>query len=221
VLVTVLVIVVWPLVARPIIVSLVRDALPFDGDSVAVGVDVGPALLAGEIETVAISGRDLQAGGATIGLLQLDFTAVAIADRSFRDVDGRLEDVAARLEDGNVVSIARIVLSGPSTGVKATTTLDAPATEGLVRSTLAERGIVPQRVSLLDGAVEVTVQGIAARAAIEVRGGSLFLVPGAGLAAIAVIERDGDAAWAIDGATVSPAGLVIEATVDAAALLTS
>jgi hypothetical protein len=123
--------------------------------------------------------------------------------------------------DGTAVSVTRIDVTGPSDAVLATATLDAVATEALVRAKLAERGIVPERVRLEAGRIEVTLQGVTAGATIEVREGGLFLVPDLVLPAIAVMEHPSGAPWRITGAAISPGGLVVEATVDAEALLRS
>ncbi|HSL98305.1 MAG TPA: hypothetical protein VK831_07015, partial [Candidatus Deferrimicrobiaceae bacterium] len=160
VLVAALVVVGGPLVARPLIAALVRDALPFDEDEVTVGVDVGPALFAGEVEVVSVSGRDLDSGEATIGLLEVTVTGLSIVDRSFRDIDGRLEAVELRFDDGTSVSFEHIEVSGPSNALRATATLDEVAVERLVLGKLADQGIEADAVRLGDEQIEIDALGM-------------------------------------------------------------
>ncbi|NJD28807.1 MAG: DUF2993 domain-containing protein [Chloroflexi bacterium] len=219
VLVAVLVFVVGPVVARPVLEALIRDALPFESETVSVSVDVGPSLLGGEVDAVTVSGRDLQGADGSIGTLDLTVRGFSIVSRTFEASAGRLEDVQVRLEDGTATSIDLVELSGPSDAVAATATIDAVATEGLIRSKLAERGIVPERVQLVSGAVEVTAGGLTVAAALESRDGGLYFVPEQLVPEVVLWAPGTTDPWRITDAGVSEQGLVIEATVNVERLL--
>ena len=219
VLVAVLVFLVAPALARPLIASLVNDALPFDSESLDIGVEVGPSLLAGEVDAVTIRGRDLQSDNISIGSLELTINGVSTGDRTFRSSEGRLEDAEVRLDDGTVVSITLVELGGPSDAAEATATMDAEATEGLVRAKLAEAGILHDSVRLSEGVVEVSAGGQTVRSTIEVRDDGLFLVADRPLPPLALIQTDPSEAWHVSAATVSSDGLRLALTLDAEALL--
>jgi hypothetical protein len=217
--VAVLVFVVAPLVARPLIASLVRDALPIDDGAVTVEVDVSPALLSGEVDALTIAGRDLRSGDATIGLLQVELASFNLVSRAFKVIDGRLEDVEVRLADGTAVSLERIDVSGPSDALRAAANLDAAAVEGLVRSKLEEQGIRPDAMRLGDDAIEVDAQGVTIRARISVHDGGLYLEPDRLIEPLAVLEYGQAGPWLVIAATLAPAGLVVEATTQLEAML--
>lgn len=219
VLVAILVVVAGPLLARPLIAALVRGALPLDGGEVTIGVDIGPALLAGEVATLDIGGRDLRSGQASVGRVALTVTGFSIVDRSFRAIDGRFEDVDLRLADGTVAAVDRIEVHGPSDSMTATATLDAAATVTLIAGKLDAAGIAHDRVQLGGGGVEVSAAGQTVQATFEVRDGGLILVPQGPLPRLTLIAPVEDDAWRFTSASVTPLGLEIGATADANALL--
>jgi len=218
-LIAVLVLVVAPLAARPLIATLVRDALPIDDGAVTVDVDVGLALLSGEVDALAIAGRDLRSGEATIGLLQVELTGFDLFSRAFRVIDGRLEDVEVQLADGTAVSLERIEVSGPSDALWAKASLDAAAVELLVRSKLAEQGIRPDAVRLGTRSIEVVAQDVTIRARFDVHDGGLFLVPDRLIEPFAVLEYGQADPWLVTAATLAPSGLMVEATTQLEAML--
>lgn len=218
-LIAVLVLVVAPLAARPLIATLVRDALPIDEGAVTVDVDVGLALLSGEVDALAIAGRDLRSGEATIGLLQVELTGFDLFSRAFRVIDGRLEDVEVQLADGTAVSLERIEVSGPSDALWAKASLDAAAVELLVRSKLAEQGIRPDAVRLGTRSIEVVAQDVTIRARFDVHDGGLFLVPDRLIEPFAVLEYGQADPWLVTAATLAPSGLMVEATTQQEAML--
>jgi hypothetical protein len=218
-LVSILVVVVGPLVARPLIEALVRDALPFEDDSVTVAVGLGPSLLAGEIETLSIEGRELRTDQVTIGRLKVDLAGFNVIDRSFKDIDGRLEDVELELEDNPLVVVDRVELGGRSEALTASVTLDARSTEQVVRSKLAELGIQPDAVRLTAGSLEIEAQGATVRATMSAHDGGLYLEAGRLAPPIALLESGELGPWLVMSATISASGLVIEATTTLEALL--
>jgi hypothetical protein len=206
-------------VARPVLEALVRDALPFESETASVRVDVGPSLIGGEVDVVTVTGRDLERGDGSIGTLELTVRGFSIVSRTFEASTGRMADVRIRFEDGIATSIGLVEFSGPSDAVAATATLDAVATEGLIRSKLAEQGIVPERVRLGDGAVDVTAGGLTVAAALESRDGGLYFVPEQLVPEIVLWAPKASDPWRITDAGVSEGGLEIEATVNVTALL--
>lgn len=219
-LVAALVLVVGPLVARPVIASLVQDALPIDQGEVTVEVDIGPSLLSGEVETIAIGGRDLRSGNTTIGLLQLDLTGFDLFSRTFKDVDGQLEDVEIRVADGTTVALRRLALRGPSDDLRATGMLDAVVVEQLVRAKLADQGIVADAVRLRDGQIEIDAVGMTFETRVSVHDGGVYLEAGRLPTSIALLEPESPPArWVVMSATVSPSGLAFDATTRIEAIL--
>lgn len=218
-LVGVMAIVVVPLVAQPLIASLVRDALPFEGPPVEIEVDAGAGLLSGTIDRIAVRGSGLSSGQAAVETLDLEVAGFAILTRSFANLRGSLGAVHVVLDDGTALSMRTIDLAGSSDAVTATARFDAAATERLVRTSLAAGGIVPDRVILGDGAMTFEARGLRVTARLEVRDGTLVLVPEQLLPPVEVLATEADAPWHLARATIAPDGLTLVGDVDAAALL--
>jgi hypothetical protein len=218
-LVGVLALVVLPIVARPLIVSLVRDASPFAGPPLEVEVDVGPSLLGGTVDRLTVRGSALVQGDASIGSLALVVTGFSIVDRSFAAIDGTLHDVRLARDDGADIELRTVQLDGPSNAVTAIALLDAAATEALVRSTLAGSGIVPDAVVLEAGTIGVQVSGIRVDARLEIRDGAITLVTDQLVPAIRIVGPEPDDTWRLDHATVATDGVTIEGTIDVEAVL--
>lgn len=218
-LVGVLAVAVVPLVAQPLIASLVRDAVPFDGPPLAIEVDAGTGLLSGTVDRISVRGSGLSSGQASVETLDLEVERFAIVGRSFADLRGSLGGVVVVLDDGTTLAMQTVELAGPSDAVTATARFDAAATERLVRTSLAGSGIVPDRVVLGDGTLTVEARGLEVSARPEVRGGALVLVPDQLLPPVEVLAPDDRAPWRLASATITPAGLTLVADVDAEGLL--
>jgi hypothetical protein len=216
---TVLVVVVMPIVARPLIEAMVRDASPFDGPPLDVDVDVGPSLLGGRVDRIAVGGSGLRRGDAGIESLAVTITSFSVVDRSFAAVAGTLAGVRLPRDDGATVELRTIRLDGPSSAVEAIALIDPAAAESLVRSTLAASGIVPDAVALEAGAIGIVAGGLRADARLEIRAGALTLVATGLVPAITLVAPGPDDPWRLDQVTVAPDGVTIEATIDLDAAL--
>jgi hypothetical protein len=210
-----------PLVGQ-IVAASVRDASPFGDQALEVEVDVDALdLVRGFVGEIRISGTDLAADGIEIGSLDVAVRMVGIGARDFTALDGRLSDVRVPLDVGPSVPVGEIKLSGPSTDVRATATLDAAAAAELVGSALSDVGIAVDGVELIDGGVAVSLGGRQADLGIVVVDGALVVPSFLGATSVSLISPKSGDPWRITAFSASPVGFDIEASVDAGALVPS
>lgn len=204
-----------PLVGS-IVAASVRDASPFGDQALEVEVDIDALdLVRGLVSEIRISGTDLAADGVEIGSLEVTVRRVGIGARDFKALDGRLSDVRVPLDIGPSVPVGRIKLSGPSTDVRATATLDAASAAELVRTALSDVGIAVDGVELIDGGVAVSILGRQADVGIAVVDGALVVPAFLGATSVSIISPKSGDPWRITAFSASPAGFDIEASVDA------
>jgi hypothetical protein len=215
-----LAVVLVPVLVAPLVAAAVRDVSPFEGQDVAVEVDVDPlGLIRGFVSEIRMDGADLAADDLRIGTMDVTARGVRIDDHSFAEVAGSLSSIEVPMFDGAPVTIDSVTLSGPSDAVAATASLDAANAATLIRTTLADVGVDPGTVTLVDGGIAIEVFGQPVQVALAVDDGALVIPPMLGLGPIPIIAPGADDPWRITALEVTPDGLVIEATVDAVSFL--
>lgn len=109
-----------PPLVGPAVASAVRTASPFGQQPLDVVVDVDAiGLTRGFVREIHVSGKNLDRDGATIESLDVIVGGVGIGDHQFTETSGGLAGVRVSSEDGFVVTIDRVTLSGPSCALTA------------------------------------------------------------------------------------------------------
>jgi hypothetical protein len=212
-----LVFVVVPALISPALTQYVRD-MGVKADDLKVSVDTfDPALLSGRAGHVRVEGTNVQIGRATVGQLDLTLGGVSFFDRSFGSVDGQLDDVA--LAAGGVSASAdEVDLTGPAGRATATGRLDSQQSEDMIKAAARRAGVPLGDARLVDGGLRLTVGGgIEVGAGISVEGGALILRPQIGPPILLLQPATSDP-WRLEEAYVSPTGITVRGTVDAARL---
>ena len=219
ILIGVLVFAAGPLVVRPLAVEAVRAMIP-GGDVVDVGVDVdGFDLLRGQLGEVRVAGGSLGSDSISLRSYELRAYRVGLDGRTFATLTGALEGVTVTLADGSVLDVGHVALSGSSTALQADVQLLPPAAEAIISAALADAGLAVERVSLVEGGVEVELLGQRTIAPLAYRDGALLLPSIMGQGNIVVIEPPAGDAWAVTGLRTLPTGMDIAVTIDVGALL--
>jgi hypothetical protein len=209
-----------PIVAAPMVVDAVRAASPFGDQEIDVEADVSAiGLLQGRIDRIHVTGEDLDADGPRIGRLNVTVRGVSTDDRTFTDIDGNLSAVDVPTFDGTTILIDAIDLSGLSGAVDAVATLDSTAGMALVGSAFAEAGVAVDSIELIDGGVALGLFGQRAEIPLGVDDGALVLPDVLGGGPLVILEPGPDDPWRLSGVTITPAGLVIDAVIDADGVL--
>ncbi|HWH23673.1 MAG TPA: LmeA family phospholipid-binding protein [Candidatus Limnocylindria bacterium] len=175
-LVGLLVLVVVPMVASPLLAQVLRDA-GFEADEVSVQINpLDPSLLSGRAERVHIRASNVQIEQANIGDLDLILGGVSLSDRSFETVSGVLRDVSLRA--GGLSLLADSVrLDGPSDATAVTGYLGAVEAGQLIADAARRHGLVLDDVELENGRLKLRSGGVKLGAEVAVRGGALVLQP--------------------------------------------
>jgi hypothetical protein len=216
VLVGLLVFVVVPAVASPLLTQAVRDA-GLQADDLEVRLEAFDAsLLAGRLARLRVQATNAAIPPASVGGLDLAFDGVGFFTRDFEAVRGELSDVAVGA-GGLDLAVASVTIDGPANAARATGQLDRAQTRGLIRAAAQRAGIRVSDVELGDGGLTVTVAGISVPAAITVRGGALVLEPQVGPPVLLLQPAPSDA-WRLSEAYVTRDGLRISGVIDAARL---
>lgn len=215
-LVGVLVFVVLPAVASPVLTQMVRE-MGLRGDDLDVSIEYfDPSLLSGNADSVTIKGRNVELPPALVGNLTLRFGSVSLVDRTFATITGRLEDVTLAAA-GLTVRVESVDVDGPSSAAAATGRFDADQTRQLVTGAARRAGLQIDDVRLVDGGLQMSVGGLETGAAIAVRGGALVLSP-EGVAPVLLLQPAPSDPWRLSEAFVSPTGVTVRGVVDAATL---
>jgi hypothetical protein len=205
-----------PLIVNPMLTQAVRD-MGVQADDLRVSVDtLDPALLSGRAGHVRVQGTDVHIGRATVGSLDLTLGEVSFIDRTFGSVDGQLQDVAVSA-GGLSASADQVDVAGPSNEASATGKFDGAQSEDLVKAAAKKMGIPLDDAQLVDGGLRLTVGGLEVGAGISVEGGALTLRPQIGPPILLIQPAPSDP-WRLVEAYVSPSGITVRATVDAAKL---
>jgi len=209
-----------PAVVGPVVATAVRAASPFGDQPLDVQVDVDPiGLIRGFVREVHVSGASLERDGATIKSLDVTVRAVGIGDHAFTDALGGLRGVGIPTFDGSVISVDRITLSGSSRALIAEATLKREAALAFVQHQFDVRGIAISGLELTPGGVSLVLFEQRIPLQIGVQDGALVipdLLGGGPLELLAPLPED---PWRLTGATITPNGIVIDATVDVGAIL--
>lgn len=213
VLIALLVFVVIPVVAGPIISGLVRDA-GVVGDDLEVSLDVlGPSILTGRAPSVRLQANEVEVPRAVIGRVDVKLTEVSPADRRFESISGTLWDVHVAGPGGLPMIVESIELEGPAEATRATGRLDRSESESLVREIADQAGVDVDEVSLGDGTVTIQHAGQATEARLQVAADTLILER-SGANPVVLIAAAPSESWRLQDVRITPDGVVVDATVD-------
>ena len=215
---------VLPAALQPMVVTSVRNALPFGDQPLQVNVTItGTGLVGGAIDVIQVRGTNLALTGAhtgvTIGKLDVTVRQVLIGDHSFKAVSGGLDDVTFALASGAPLTISRIDLTGASDAVTGAAQFGATESIAFVTQLFADTGVNATDVQLSDGTVAATVFDQHIELPVGVEDGALVVPDALGAGPITLIEPGPDDQWRLTGASVTPGGIEIDAVMTAKALL--
>jgi hypothetical protein len=208
-----LVYLVLPAVASPLLTQYVRD-MGVRADTLNVTVDTfDPALLSGRAARLRVEGTNVEIGRARVGELDVTFGNVSLFDRSFQSLSGQLDDV---LVAGGGISAAatEVNVLGPADRASATGRFDDTQSEDMVKVAAQRVGVTLDDAQLVDGGLRLTLNGIEVGAGISVQGGALVLHTGIGEPVVLLQPATSDP-WRLEEAYVSPSGITVRGTVDA------
>lgn len=205
-----------PLLLGPLLTNMVRDA-GVKADTLSVTVaPFDPTLLLGRARKITLIATDVDAAPARIGSVNLAIGDASYSDKSFKTVNGELDDVSVSV-DGNDVHIGNISVDGPASAADAVAHLSATDTDRLIRLAGERAGLTIDDVGVGDTGVSVKVSGIESNARLGVNGGALILDPGVG-GEIVLLQPNPSDPWTLQEAWVSADGLNVRAIVDVASL---
>lgn len=214
--VAILAIVLIPVLVAPLVATAVREASPFGETPLEVVVDVNAlGLIGGSVDRIHVTASDLESDGTTIGALDLTVTRVSTSDRSFERIAGSISEVTMLTDLGDTVQLERVDLEGPSEAVTATATLSAEAAVALLSASIRDAGLDPAGLQLIDGGIRLGLLGQPVDVAVGVVDGALVLPAMFGGGEIVVFAPEPDAPWQLTGVAVTPAGMLVDARVDA------
>jgi hypothetical protein len=212
--------IVIPVIVRPMVIDAVRAALPFGDEPLDIDIDLNVfGLIQGTVDRIHVHGTDLASGDVQIGALDATATDVTTTGHAFRAVDATVSTVAVPTVDGDPITVREITLHGSGSSVAATARLDAGATVQLIIASFADAGVDVGGVELGDGIVSFDIFGQRAGVPIGVEDGAIVLVNPFGTGSFELVTPSADDPWRFTGVAVTPAGLEIDAEVDAARLL--
>jgi hypothetical protein len=220
VLAAVLVLVVAPLAAGPLLTQTVRDQ-GVRSSNLAVTVALfDPTILLGRSRSMHVSADDVEMSPATVGSVELTLGDVSFLDQTWARVDGEMRDIRVTTA-GQTFAVDTMTVDGPADAANATVRLSADETESLIRFAAQREGLRVEDVQFSDTGVRVALLGVEADARLEVRGGALVLVPPTGQGGVALIQPAPSDAWQLSEAWVSDEGLNLRGTVDTTNLVNS
>jgi len=211
----VVVFVVVPYAAGPVITGVLQSSGIVQGGSVTIETKgTGPELVGGHADALHVRGQDLVIQGLLVGDADVTIRDVALFDRTFDAIDGTLLRVRVPVDNGPVVTIASIDLDGPAEAVAADGRLDASEANAVIREATARVGVRIDEATMGDGVVRLRRGDVAVDASLTVRGGSLVLEPDGGLSSVVLMESRPDDPWQLRSVTITPGGLELSGTVD-------
>ncbi len=214
VLIALLVFVIIPVVAGPMISGIVRDA-GVQGDDLDVSVDLfGPSILTGRAPSVRVQADDVEVPRAVIGRVDVTLTDVSVPDRSFASISGTLDDVRVTGPGGLALVVQTIDLEGPAEATRATGSMDRTGSEALVREIAGQAGVQLDEVTLGEGSLTVEQDGRATEAQLRVAGDALILDAEEADPVVLLAPAPSES-WRLKDVRVTPDGMVVELTVDA------
>lgn len=213
-LIALLVFVIIPVAAGPIISGVLRDA-GVVGDDMDVSVDLlGPSILSGRAPSVRLRADDVEVPRAVIGHIDVTLTEVSVSDRSFESISGTLHDVRVTGPGGTALVVEDIDLDGPAEATRATGRMDRPESEALVREIAQQAGVDVEEVSLGEGSLTIEHGGRATEAHLRVAGDALILET-AGADPVVLLAPAPSESWRLRDVRITPDGMTVDLTVDA------
>jgi len=214
VLVGVLVFVVVPAVASPLLTQIVRD-MGIEADDLEVSVDPFDAsLLTGRTDHLRIRGSNVAVPPALAGRLDLTFGGVSFLDRTFATVSGELQDVSLRA-GGLALTVSSVRVEGPAGAARATAHFTAAEAEEFIVLAARRAGFSVDGVRIDDGRLVIRAAGAESRAGIAVQGGAL-VIQAQGAQPLLLLQPAPTDPWQLTEAWVSNDGINIRGIVDAA-----
>jgi hypothetical protein len=209
-----------PPIVGPVVVTAVKNASPFGTQPLDVQADVDAiGLIRGFVREIRVSGTNLERDGVTISSLDIAVQGVGIGDHDFSATTGALEGVLIPTGDGSTISVDRISLSGPSTALTAKAHLDRVAALAFVQHALDSQGLVVSNLQLTNGGVSLVILDQPVELLIGIQDGALVIPDLLGGGPLDLLAPFADDPWRLTAATVTTAGMDIEAAVDARAIL--
>ena len=213
VVIAVLVFVVLPVVAGPILTSLARGS-GFAGDDVTVDVEAnGAQLLGGTADGLRLRGGALEAGGMSIGDYDVTVGGVSVFDREFDTVRGRLGDVSLA-SGGRTLRIESLELDGPADAARAVGRVDEREGERLIRDAARRAGLPADEVSLEDDAVAIRDGGRTTRGRLAVDDEGAVVVELERGRTVELLGADGTGRWRVEDIRATADGIALEGTLD-------
>jgi hypothetical protein len=212
VLVALLVFVVVPALASPLLTQMLRDQ-GLQADNLEVSVDAfDPSLFAGRAEKLRLTADNVVLSPATIGHLDLTLGKVSFVERTFQTISGQLRGVALSA-GGLALSVSTVEVDGPAREAQAAGHMNASESEQMVRAAAQRAGIGLDSVLFRDGGLRITSGGVETAARISVQGGALVLDPDSG-PAVLLLQPSPPDPWRLTEAYVTPDGITINGVVD-------
>lgn len=216
VLVALLVFVVVPVVASPLLTQMVRD-MGLQADDLEVSIDsFDPALLSGHASRLRVNGSNVALGVATVERLNVVFGDVSFIERSFETLSGTLNGVVVTA-GGLTLRVSSVQVDGPATAAHATGHFSAAEGERLVHAAAERAGVRLDNVRFVEGGLRVSIAGLETGARAEVKGGALVLDPDAG-APVVLLQPAPTDPWRLSEAYVTTTGIAVSGVVDATRL---
>ncbi len=220
VLAAILLLVVAPLVAGPLLTQMVRDQ-GVRSSNLAVTVALfDPTILLGRSRSMHVSADQADMPPASIGSLELTLGDVSFFDQTWATVDGQMRDIRLTT-GGRTFAVDTLTVAGPANAANATVRLSADETESLIRFAAEREGLRVDDVRFSGTGVRVDLAGVQADAQVDVRGGALVLVPPGGDGGVALIQPAPSDPWQLSEAWVSDEGLNLRGVVDTTRLVNS
>lgn len=212
-LIALLVFVVIPVVAGPIISGLLRDA-GLAGDDIDVSVEIlGAEILSGRVPAMRLKAEDVEVRNATIGRLDVTLDGVSATDRSFGSISGTLWDVRVAGPGGLPIVLETVHLAGPAGSARATGTLDRSESQALVRAVAGQAGVTIDEVTLGDGILTLQQDGQTTEAQARLAGERLVLEM-EGAEPVELLPPAPSGSWRVREVGITPDGMTVELSVD-------
>jgi hypothetical protein len=212
-LVAAFVLVILPIALSPLLTQTVRD-MGLRSDSLAVTLALfDPTIVLGKSRSLHLSADDVDLSPATAGSLDLTLGDVSFVDRTWRTIDGQMDDVSLTT-GGQTFAVDSLRVTGPAEAANATARLTGEQAQALIRYSAQRQGVQLDDVAFTDHGVRVRTHGVTADGQLQVRGGALVLSMGSGLPTVPLIQPAPSDPWRLDEAWISDDGLNVRGTVD-------
>ena len=219
-LLAVLVFVIVPVFVAPMIASMLRDA-GLSNQDMNVSLNLfGPAILSGRAQSVRVQAQDVNVPRGVVGQMDLTLQDVSMSDHSFTSVSGSLHNVRLNGPNGVPVVINSIQVDGPAGDAHAQGSMSAANAQSLVTAVASSAGVSVDSVKLGNGELTITSGSKTTHAKLRVAGRALILDQAGGDSTVLLAPPPSED-WQLDGVTVTPDGIEVDVSVDAAALANS